>query len=272
MDSVLKDISHHYYVSKKIFNIKDDNIKVIVTTDKISYTKLSNDSNKKTVREKKVGTIQQYIKDDISWFKTDNDFKINDSSFIVTTDIRTEIEKFILNVNKSEKYINVLITISGHGYNSSSAQYVSGGGATVYDYTFFDLVSKLNEDTTCLILVDTCHSGTMFNLPYWINLSTNEFKKENDNKTSALIYEISACTDYQLDNDSISDSYGSSGGLTCLYMDFIKDNSVIDLAKLFTYIKQRDMDITIQDCLLSCSDRKGLDITSNNFFVFKPSE
>jgi hypothetical protein len=148
---------------------------------------------------------------------------------------------------------SVLVCISGHGYQThnknseekdSMDEYISFGSGIITDNVLYSLLVEklLNKCNRIVCLVDTCHSGTMFDI---------DQKKVNKRN----VFSLSACLDNQLDSCDIS-NVGFGGALTVHLLDI--PNS---LKKLLTEDEQcvknivalldQKLQLLHQKCLLS---------------------
>lgn len=131
---------------------------------------------------------------------------------------RSEFMAFSEQVNKGD---SVIIMISGHGYQRRSIdskekdgfdEYVSYGEGMIEDNQFKQLIETilLHEPTRIVCLIDTCHSGTMFDLD----------QITYPHPHTSLI-SLAACQDHQLDSCDLT-SIGFGGALTVHLLE-IKD-------------------------------------------------
>lgn len=148
----------------------------------------------------------------------------------------------------------LLVLISGHGFSMGDSNNDEldgrdeainiGSKYTIDDEIYSNIVVKFDNkksDTILILLSDTCHSGTLFDLPYIIDengfsqLSTKRtdiFKQNND------IVSLSACADSQLSMCDVGDVTGFGGSLTTAVLnidgvleDLIANKNVIDVSK-----------------------------------------
>lgn len=126
---------------------------------------------------------------------------------------QSNFEKFVNNVKEGD---NVLIFISGHGYQKYSKEekdsmdeYISFGTSIITDNILYSLlVEKLKDKCKRVVcLTDTCHSGTMFDID---NINKQVYKRN--------VISLSACLDNQLDSCDIS-NIGFGGSLTVHLLD-----------------------------------------------------
>jgi len=83
-------------------------------------------------------------------------------------------------------------------------------GFIVDDYIYNNLVSKLPQSTTLVSIMDCCHSGTIFDLPYTYDTKLSD---ANKNKPKATVISISGCKDDQTSADAFIDRK-SQGAMT----------------------------------------------------------
>lgn len=144
-------------------------------------------------------------------------------------------------INKNE-YKNIFLSISCHGYtgikdyknNETDGfnEYIKINNTIILDDELYDIIKIYKYNLH--ILVDTCSSGTMFDLPY-VFTNKNNYIKENDNITNLLnqnILCISACKDYQFNRDDIS-KLGWGGGLTSKFIDNVFKYNYCNICDLF---------------------------------------
>ena len=105
----------------------------------------------------------------------------------------------------------LILLISGHGYQTSDTnrdekdgldEMISVGSRNIVDDEIYSLIKDIQCNT--VMLSDTCHSGTMFDLP------NNDFTK----KKLGNLVAISACSDSQLSMCDIGEETGFGGSLT----------------------------------------------------------
>lgn len=141
----------------------------------------------------------------------------------------------ITNVKKMcTEYDTIIILISGHGYQIHDSngdeqdgldEMISVGSRNIIDDEIYlnirDIKSKV------IMLSDTCHSGTMFDLPK---------KHQSKNEKFGNLISISACSDAQLSMCDIGEKTGFGGSLTTsvledgvleLLINDINDNNVL---------------------------------------------
>jgi hypothetical protein len=126
--------------------------------------------------------------------------------------------KEFFNVIKNVKNISnendtIVFLISGHGYQTADRngdetdgldEMISIGFRNIIDDDIY--VSIKDMKSKMILLSDTCHSGTMFDLPHVVNNLPNT-------KLGNMI-SISACADAQLSMCDIGEKTGFGGSLT----------------------------------------------------------
>lgn len=148
---------------------------------------------------------------------------------------------------KYSKTYDILFTISAHGYSRRGSnevdnrdEYIRVNGQHVLDHEIRNSFYK-NMDDSCLslCLVDTCHSGTMLDLP-WASMDGKNFKKTEQKliiKTNSFC--ISACNDTELAGEDISDFGGWGGKLVCIFLDYFNKNNNIDIVKFYIFVSKK---------------------------------
>lgn len=157
---------------------------------------------------------------------------------------------------------NIFISISGHGYTNNIAydnnesdmkdEYIipcNGYQKIIKDNELFNMIRNIKSNI--FILVDTCHSGTMFDLPIILNLD-GSFFIENNNTTKGNVICISSVPDSLPCMDSFS-MYGFGGCLISKYIDYICDlnstNSVMNDINIKSLLKY----MLMEKCVVSLS-------------------
>ena len=142
------------------------------------------------------------------------------------------------NIIKKHDQDNLLIALSSHGYANGDNNYINFEGQIIKDIDFHKvLVNNINPTIKCLIFVDTCQSGTMFNLNYKTKDLIN-YTVENNSGCNLDIICISAVDDNEFDQDDISE-LGYDGGLTSALIDFLYENNDISVENFFKYYLKR---------------------------------
>lgn len=118
----------------------------------------------------------------------------------------------------------VLVLITGHGYSiadtsgdetDSRDEAIAVSARMVTDDEIYSrIVCRL--DCRAILLADTCHSGTMFDLPWTWNGQWIHSTRRQDAIISSAIFAVSfsACHDSQLSMCDIGDKTGFGGSLT----------------------------------------------------------
>lgn len=135
-------------------------------------------------------------------------------------------------VSKFSKTHDILFQLSSHGYSggrdetelNNRNEYIIINKQTVFDHDIRNSFYKnMNEECLSLCLIDTCHSGTMLDLP-WYSCDGISFKNINQ----PLIikpesYCIGACNDNELAGEDISNYGGWGGKLICVFLDYLNN-------------------------------------------------
>lgn len=138
---------------------------------------------------------------------------------------RTQLEKVVALIPPKS---DVLVHISGHGYQQRDTsndetdgydEYVRTGGGILLDDDLHEifLVALRPKQVRFVGLVDTCHSGTMFDLVYTLTQSGWKVDTRREMLPMNAI-SIGACTDRQLDQCDVG-NVGFGGSLTVHMID-----------------------------------------------------
>lgn len=134
---------------------------------------------------------------------------------------------------------DILFCISAHGYSNSKDQYLRVGSDIVLDHELrFAFYETMNPNILSLCLIDTCHSGSMMDLPYCSRNGTT-FEKDILSFPGTIpsnSYCISACSDSELAGEDISDSYGWGGKLICKFLDYLNAHDSINIFEFYQHV------------------------------------
>ena len=152
------------------------------------------------------------------------------------------INSFDLLVSKAlkEQFTELWISYAGHGYSVRNANNKSDhhvecilpldfptSGFIVDDFIYNNLVSKLPSGTTLITLFDSCHNGTVLDLPYTFSgklFKKNKTKNKTKNKCSATVVSISGCGLNQISADArIDNEY--AGAMTWAFLKSLNDSN-----------------------------------------------
>lgn len=150
------------------------------------------------------------------------------------SDYKTQFMTFSSNVEKGDY---VVIMISGHGYQKQSTdtkekdgldEYICYNNGIIEDNQFRKLIETIlpREPSRIVCLIDTCHSGTMFDIDQIITPHP-----------STTMISLSACQDNQYDSCDLS-TIGFGGSLTVHLLE-IKDVMDILLHESYINIQRR---------------------------------
>jgi len=154
--------------------------------------------------------------------------------------------------------VDILMCISSHGYATSRSR--SGGQEMIYFRGGLikdsDLRQRLvnvvsSSFVRLFILVDTCCSGTMLNLPYVTRDGKTEVLEESLDgiKGEAIVWQQSACAENQSSMDDLS-NMGFDGSLVASFIDaWTSSLSVLDLY----HLTRARLAIGSQISVLSCN-------------------
>ena len=201
----------------------------------------------------------------------------SDKIFVFTTnpvnknDFPKKTEFFNLHVNNLKKCIakvndnsTVLTLISGHGYQMKDKsgdeldgmdEYIKSSNSIILDDDLRDLfilsLSK-KQNIKFIGLIDTCHSGTMFDLDFRYSKGS-WLKDTNRDLISINAISIGACLDNQLDNCDIG-NIGFGGALTVHLIDnnlikhLLKGEEIYVFNKLEKIFKNLRQTPVLQKC------------------------
>lgn len=98
-------------------------------------------------------------------------------------------------------------------------------GVLTDDMIYSKFIEKLIPTCSATIIVDACHSGTCFDLPFIYNKDTQEWEKINDNNTfNKKIIMLSGCTDIQTSSDAyLNGEY--KGAMTYALTSVLEENN-----------------------------------------------
>ena len=126
----------------------------------------------------------------------------------------------------------LIVLLSGHGYTKQDYdgdevdhrdEYVNVGKIITDDMFYEHVIMKHNIDgVNMLLLSDTCHSGTMFDLPFKCDqdsLKLSVMSKRTD-RLNVNAISLSACTDSQLSMCDIGYNAGYGGSLTVALLEY----------------------------------------------------
>jgi Caspase domain len=136
----------------------------------------------------------------------------------------------------------LIVLVSGHGYSvrdktgdeiDGRDEYINVGFQVKDDDLYERIIMKNNIKGVDIILMsDTCHSGTMFDLPYSYDVyhkKTNKITKRND-RLQVNAIAVSACADSQLSMCDIGSNAGFGGSLTVGLLEY--PSVMIDLIEM----------------------------------------
>ena len=140
----------------------------------------------------------------------------------------------------SDKY-DILFTISAHGYTTGKDQYIRVGRDIVLDHEIRDaFYIEMKDMCTSFCLIDTCHSGSMLDLP-WQSVDGNVFKSTGEKWNPAInkpfSYCISACNNNEYAGEDISDYGGWGGKLVCAFLDYVNTHKKLDMKQFFLFVR-----------------------------------
>jgi hypothetical protein len=130
---------------------------------------------------------------------------------------------------------DILMVISAHGYTDGKQQCVHVNGTRATDVELREaFYAGMDDSCTSLVLIDTCHSGTMFDLPFLSldgghtghHMEANEASRPNS-------WCIAACADNELAGEDVSDYGGWGGKLVCHTLDYLTVHSDVHIIDFY---------------------------------------
>ena len=172
---------------------------------------------------------------------SDNSKHINDKqNCTIVTNKKQFLEELENNIAKFSDICDILFTISAHGYSNNKHQYITVNGSKILDYEIRDSFYKnMNDSCLSLCLIDTCHSGTMLDLPF-ISDNGKTFKEIKQNVIiKPKSFCISACNDNELAGEDISNYGGWGGKLICIFLDYVDKEYVFNIENFYCYVLEK---------------------------------
>lgn len=158
---------------------------------------------------------------------TDNIDPFNDTTDIYLVKNKNEfLIKLTDVVTKYSEEYDILFTISAHGYSLGEDEFIRVRNDKVIDYEIRDaLYNQMHVFCHSFCLVDTCHSGSMLDLPWQSENGLATMFKMNKEKDAKNLcwnsYCISACNDIELSGEDVSNFGGWGGRLIGCFLDYV---------------------------------------------------
>lgn len=128
----------------------------------------------------------------------------------------------VVNLILSKNPELIVMLLTGHGYSVRDTdgdeidgydEAINVGFRILDDDIYTNIIKKLN--CRAILLADTCHSGTMYDLPYiYDGIKTINGTNRQESSFENMIISLSACGDNQLSMCDIGDKTGFGGSLT----------------------------------------------------------
>jgi hypothetical protein len=184
-----------------------------------------------------VDNLHSFLLDKCNYHESNINILTDDTPDLLPTkqNIMNSLENMI-NKAKTENCKELWFSYSGHGshINDTNGDEKDGqdevicpldyntAGFITDDY-FLNLIKQLPTDVKLIVVMDCCHSGTMFDLPY---LYKNDVISDNNINGNTLpnVIMISGCKDTQTSADAYIDN-NYSGAMTWSYLKTLKDNN-----------------------------------------------
>jgi hypothetical protein len=167
----------------------------------------------------------------------ENIMMITDDGINIQPTKNNIINSFVTLINKAtnEAFTELWFSYSGHGSYLTDMNVdekdnrdevicpvdYTTAGMIDDDFIYTNLVAKLPNTVTLFSLSDSCHSGTVFDLPY---LYTTSLSNNNNNSHVANVISISGCRDDQTSADAyISEKY--QGAMTWSFLNALSNSN-----------------------------------------------
>lgn len=159
-----------------------------------------------------------FKKENIVCLTTNNKYGLSAQSFFIELD---DVKRKLCEND------TLVILISGHGFQTLDTngdeedhndEMINIGNRYVIDDEINAHIKDITSitGTYVVLLSDTCHSGTMFDLEYIYNDVSNTFKNRTSHTKHTIgnMLSLSACNDSQLSMCDVGDDTGFGGSLT----------------------------------------------------------
>lgn len=191
----------------------------------------------------------------ITRYKWNADTIIFTDSYIINKNIVDNVNSILIKNRKDfffnlEEYVkkyskthDILFTISAHGYKKYNIdhydEYIRINRYIILDYEIRNSFYK-NMDNSCLSLslVDTCHSGTMLDLPFMSTDGINFTHVEKKLIIKPKSFCISACNDNELAGEDISYYGGFGGKLICQFLDYLHTRNIFEILGFYLHVRE----------------------------------
>jgi len=168
-------------------------------------------------------------------YQDENITLITDQTDIKPTkdNILCELMKLLTKVYSSNEITNVWISYSGHGSyildkngdenDGRDEVIVSSDLKFIPDDVLNHVINLIQLKVKCVCLFDSCHSGTVLDLPYMFNEQTQQLEsvsKENGKDNDCIL--ISGCKDNQLSQEAWIGNGKTAGAMTTIFLYLIQ--------------------------------------------------
>jgi len=221
-------------------------------------------------------------------YKEENIVTLTDETDIKPTanNIVMQLYEMVIKANNNSEIKELWFSYSGHGtaiVDSNSDEddgkdeclvpldYTRSGVVT--DDLLHHIISMLNSDKRMTCIIDACHSGTSFDLPFRYVFNENENVIENQhNRVKANVISISGCLDTQTSADAygLEASSSFSGAMTSSLLHSLENNeytiTCVDLLReMREYLKSKNFSQVPQLC-------SSKHLLSNTFFCVNKND
>lgn len=164
-------------------------------------------------------SIVEFLKDNCYFIKENQDIKILKNEAATAKNILSEIKEIVKKANSSSEAFSIFFYYSGHGIQKldknfdefdfkDEALYCSDGTIILDDELYTALITPLKSHVTLFILIDSCHSGSVF------DHFMNPFKN---------VYLFSACKESELALE-----FSEGGIMTTTFKDRISGKRTLE--------------------------------------------
>lgn len=221
-----------------------------------------------------------YKEENIKTLTDDTDMKPTANNIVM------QLYEMVIKANNNSDIKELWFSYSGHGtaiVDSNSDEddgkdeclvpldYARSGVVT--DDLLHHIISMLNADKKMICIIDACHSGTSFDLPFRHVFNENENVIENQhNRVKANVISISGCLDTQTSADAygLESSSSFSGAMTSSLLHSLENSeytiTCVDLLReMREYLKSKNFSQVPQLC-------SSKHLSSNTFFCVNKND
>lgn len=157
----------------------------------------------------------------------------------------------LISRTNTEKVSQIWFSYSGHGSHSKDilGDELDGNDEAlvpldyetndmIYDDQIYGIIKNINSNTSMISIIDSCHSGTMFDLNYRYISGIKNVKENNNRKILSNIIMVSGCMDSQTSADAVIDNK-NAGALTASILKVLYENNyTISCYKFLKFVRE----------------------------------